>query len=159
MEKYELLKIAIDTARRMFGLTVARALVGQTPKIAGGAGKAVEQAYGLGTDLVSRPAIRLLKATRATNSTMQNIAKARLYRVNRVNGASKEEATRALGRALAKQKVERAIEAPFRKARRLIGIKEGADALQDKITSFGSIKESAKKIGKGFASASKLIKG
>ena len=159
MEEYKLLKIAIDTARRMFGLTAAGALVGQTPKIARGAGKAVEQSYGLGTDLVSRPAIRLLKATRATNSTMQNIAKARLYRVNRVNGASKEEATRALGRAVAKQKVERAVKAPFRKARRLVGVKEGKDALQDKVTSLGSIKESAKKIGRGLASATKLIRG
>lgn len=151
------LKLAIDKARRLFGLGLLGKAVGSVPSLASKAGGSINRAAGLGaTDAVP---VQALKATKKLDQNLSAIAEARLYRMNRVAGDSRGKALAKLQFAKKKREIELKLARPKRMldtANNLPKLKEGFETNLDGLAALGS---SARNINTGSKAAFGLALG
>jgi hypothetical protein len=150
-------KIAIDKARRLFGLGVLSKVVGEAPSAAKTGHKAVLEGYGLGQP--QSPLSGVGSIISGANKVANNLASARLYRMNRVAGKSRAESAANLQEAILKRKISK----PVNKAKKMVkdtkSLGSGAAAFKGNVGGLGDVRTHAKSIGKGLKSAFDLVTG
>jgi len=148
--------MAVNKARRLFGLGLAAKAVGATPKAAKKAGNLVNEAYGLGEEAIP---VTPIKAMRKLNSSLNGIAEARLYRMNRVAGKSRGESLGALALAKKKRQLELKYLNPVKKGKRVMKLDDSRNALNEDIHGLSGFKDKAKRIATGAKTATDMISG